>query len=359
MNSIGTPALWISFTVVVTIVMGLDLFLASRDNKPMSKRAAILWTALWVSLAVAFGAGIWAFAADKVIGGVTISSRESAMEFLSAYLIEYSLSIDNLFVFMLLFQMFKVPLAYQHRVLFWGIFGAVVLRAIFIFAGTALLQQFHWLIYFFGAFLAFTGIRLMIPGGEDEDSDVSDNKIVIWSKRFLKVSDQYDGDKFFTMQNGVRLATPLLLVVITVEFSDLVFAMDSIPAVFGVSLDPFIVYTSNIFAIMGLRSLFFLLAGALWGLRFLKPALGLVLAFVGAKMLLPLFHDVAGLANLKLDWLPHHVSTPVSLGIVGGLLGLGVVLSLLFPGEKKEEQQAAADVANSLESAVLDKEPKA
>jgi tellurite resistance protein TerC len=352
MQSIGTPALWIGFSVVVAALLGLDLLLASRDPTPMSKRAAMLWTLGWVSLAGLFGVGIAFLAPEKTVDGQLITAFDSAMEFYSGYLIEYSLSIDNLFVFLLLFGMFKVPLQQQHRVLFWGIFGAVVLRAIFIFAGTALLQQFHWLIYLFGAFLLVTGIRLMIPGGSDEDDDVSDNMVVKLSKRFLKVSDHYDGDKFFTLVNGVRMATPLFLVLVTVELSDLVFAMDSIPAVFGVTLDPFIVYTSNIFAIMGLRSLFFLLSGALWGLRFLKPALGLVLAFVGAKMLLPMVHELAHSQNVTLGWLPHHISTPVSLAVVGGLLAAGIIASLLFPGSKPEEQQAAATVSASVGKAV-------
>ncbi len=338
MQSIGTPALWIGFSIAVAVLLAIDLWLGSKDTGIMSKRKALAWTAVWVGLAVCFGIGILLFAHDA-------HNEQKAMEFFAAYLIEYSLSVDNLFVFLLLFSAFKVPQAYQHRVLFWGIFGAVVLRAIFIFAGTALLQRFHFLIYLFGAFLIYTGLKLVFSK-DDGDADISDNTVVKIAKRFLRVSTSYDGHHFFTVQNGVRLATPLLLVLICVEMSDVVFALDSIPAVFGVSLDPFIVYTSNIMAILGLRSLFFLLSGALWGLRFLKPALGLVLAFVGTKMCLQLLHVAAGKLGVAgaVSWLPHEVSTSVSLVAVGGLLGLGIAASLLFPGQKKSQIDAAHEI---------------
>lgn len=344
-QSIGTPSLWIGFTVVVAIVLAVDLYIGSKSDAPMSKRAAFAWTSLWVSLAVAFCGFVWFLAPDE-------RANETAMEFASAYIIEYSLSVDNLFVFLLLFSAFKVPEGYQHRVLFWGIFGAVILRAIFIFAGTALLSRFEFLIYLFGAFLIYTGIKLLVSGDDDADADVADNKIVILAKKFVAVTDKYDGHNFFTTVDGVRKATPLLLVLVCVEFSDVVFALDSIPAVFGISLDPFIVYTSNIFAILGLRSLFFLLAGSLWGLRFLKPALGIVLAFVGVKMCLKLVHWAAEKAGLKLEWLPEHVPTPVSLAVVAGLLGLGVVLSVLFPGEKPAEKKAAEEVKEDVQKVI-------
>lgn len=347
MQSIGTPALWIGFTVVVTIVLAVDLWIGSKHDKPMSKRTALAWTGLWVSLASAFGASIYFFAPPEIAAART-------MEFFSAYLIEYSLSVDNLFVFLLLFHAFRVPPGYQHRVLFWGIFGAVVLRAVFIFAGTALLQNVHWLIYVFGAFLLYTGAKLVFSGEEDEEADVADNRVVKLARRFIAVTDHYDGHNFFTHVNGVRKATPLLLVLVSVELSDVVFAIDSIPAVFGISLDPFIVYTSNIFAILGLRSLYFLLAGALWGLRFLKPALGVVLAFVGAKMCLPLVHVVAEKLGSPgaVSWLPEHVPTPVSLAVVSGMLALGVIMSLIFPGEKKDQKAAAEEVKEDFREVV-------
>jgi tellurite resistance protein TerC len=347
LQSIGTPALWVGFTVVVVFVLAVDLWLGSKQTHAMTKRTALAWTAVWVSIATAFGLGILFLAPDA-------HARDRAMEFAAAYLIELSLSVDNLFVFLLLFSAFKVPNEHQHRVLFWGIFGAVVLRAFFIFAGTALLQKFHFLIYIFGAFLIYTGLKLVFSKGDDEDQDISDNTVVKIAKRFVRVSDKYDGHKFFTVKDGVRVATPLLLVLVTVELSDLVFAIDSIPAVFGVSLDPFIVYTSNIFAILGLRSLFFLLAGALWGLRFLKPALGVVLAFVGVKMCLGLVHAAAeqvGIAD-AVAWVPHHISTPVSLGVVAGLLGLGMGASLLFPGKKPSEVAAADEVKQDIDRVI-------
>ena len=347
MQSIGTPALWVAFTVVVTVVLAADLWVGSKKTEAMSRRAALGWTALWVSLACAFGAFIW-LAIDHE------RSREAATEFFTAYIIEYSLSVDNLFVFLLLFSSFKVPQAHQHRVLFWGIFGAVVLRAIFIFAGTALLQRFHFLIYLFGAFLLYTGMKLVFGGEDEEEVEVSENRIVRITRRFVPVSDHYDGHHFFTVVDGARKATPLLLVLVAVELSDVVFALDSIPAVFGVSLDPFIVYTSNIFAILGLRSLFFLLSGALFGLRFLKPSLGIVLAFVGAKMCLPLVHWAAAAIGQPdaVAWLPEHVPTLVSLAVVGGFLVGGVALSLVFPGKKPEGVEAATEVKDDILEAV-------
>jgi tellurite resistance protein TerC len=344
-QSIGTPALWISFTVVVVIVLAIDLYIGSKSTKAMSKRAALAWTSVWVSLAAAFAAGLWMFVGST-----------PTMEFATAYIIEYSLSVDNLFVFLLIFSSFKVPQAFQHRVLFWGIFGAVVLRAIFIFAGTAAIQKFSWVIYLFGAFLIYTGVKLLF-GGEDEDEvELKDRRIVQVARRLVPVTGDYHGHHFFTVIDGVRKATPLLLVLVIVEFSDVVFAVDSIPAVFGVSTDPFIVYTSNIFAILGLRSLFFLLSGALFGLRFLQPCLGIVLAFVGLKMCLPFVHWVADKGNVSLDWLPDHVPTPISLAIVAGFLGLGVLLSFLFPGEKKE---SAEEIKEDLKEAVSGEHPPA
>ena len=207
-QSIGTPALWTGFTVTVAIVMAVDLFFMSRSDGAMSKRAAVRWTAVWVSTALLFAAAIW-FVFPHPDPELT---RARTMEFLAAYLIEYSLSVDNLFVFMLLFHAFRVPEKFQPRVLFWGIFGAVVLRGIFIFAGTALLQRFHFLIYLFGAFLIYTGATLVFGGDDEGETDVSQNRVVRLAKRFIRVSDSYDGHKFFTVQNGIRVATPLMLV---------------------------------------------------------------------------------------------------------------------------------------------------
>ncbi len=340
-HSVGTPALWGGFSAVVFIILAVDLYIGSKQHGPMSKTSATAWTAVWVSSALAFGAAIY-FLIDHD------RAPQAAIEFFTCYLVEYSLSVDNLFVFLLLFGSFKVPQAYQHRVLFWGIFGAVVLRAIFIFAGTALLAKWHALIYVFGVFLIYTGVKLLF-GGEDDDEDVANNRVVRFAKRFIRVHDHYDEHHFFTVQNGARLATPLLLVLVCVELSDVVFALDSIPAVFGFSNDPFIIYTSNIFAILGLRSLFFLLAGVLWGLRFLKPALGVILSFVGVKMCLPLI--AAGLEKAGVDISntplanPHPISPEVSLAVVGGMLALGILASVVMPkkddGDKKDESDTA------------------
>lgn len=347
MQSIGTPTLWVGFTAVVVVVLAVDLWLGSKSDEPMPKRKALTWTGVWVTLASAFGLAVWMFAPPQIAANAT-------MEFFSAYLIEYSLSIDNLFVFLLLFQAFKVPQGFQHRVLFWGIFGAVVLRAIFIFAGTALVQEFKALLYVFGGFLIYTGLKLLFAGEDDDEANVADNAVVKLARRFIAVSDHYDGHKFFTDVGGIRRATPLLLVLVCVELSDVVFAIDSIPAVFGISNDPFIIYTSNIFAILGLRSMYFLLAGALWGLRFLKPALGIVLAFVGVKMCVPLVHLVAEAAGAQaaVAWVPHHVPTLISLAVVAGMLALGVGASLLFPGSKPAQQHAADEVKDDILAAV-------
>jgi tellurite resistance protein TerC len=344
-TSVGTPALWIGFSVVVFAVLVIDLYIGSKNHGPMSKRAAVAWTAVWLACAAAFGAGLY-FLIDHD------RAREAALEFATCYLVEYSLSIDNLFVFLLLFSAFKVPPEHQHRVLFWGIFGAIVLRAAFIFLGSALLTQWHFLIYVFGVFLIYTGIKLLIPGGDDSKADISDNAVVKLARRFIRVHDKYDQHHFFTVHNGVRLATPLLLVLVSVELSDVVFALDSIPAVFGFSTDPFIIYTSNIFAILGLRSLFFLLAGVLWGLRFLKPALGVILAFVGVKMCLPLFDLGLQQVGVHLNLGHTPISPELSLGVVGGMLAIGIAASVLFPGKKPEAVHAADELKDDLDEVV-------
>jgi len=344
-TSVGTPALWIGFSVVVFAVLAIDLYIGSKSHGPMSKRAAIVWSGVWLACAGAFGAGLY-FLIDHD------RAREAALEFVTCYLVEYSLSIDNLFVFLLLFSAFKVPPEHQHRVLFWGIFGAIVLRAIFIFVGSALLTQWHFLIYVFGAFLIYTGIKLLIPGGDEDEADISDNAVVKIARRFIRVHDKYDAHHFFTTHNGVRLATPLLLVLVSVELSDVVFALDSIPAVFGFSNDPFIIYTSNIFAILGLRSLFFLLAGVLWGLRFLKPALGVILGFVGVKMCLPLFDLWLQQVGIQLNLGHTPISPEVSLGVVGGMLAVGIAASVLFPGKKPEAVHAVDELKEDLDEVV-------
>ena len=317
--------LWVGFNVGVLIILALDLGVFHRKAHAVSLREAAGWSAVWVTLAMAFNAGIWYFA-----------GRQPALEFLTGYLVEKSLAVDNIFVIALIFSYFAVPAMYQHRILFWGILGALVMRGAFIAAGAYVLHQWHWVIYVFGGILLVTGVKMALR--KDESIDPEHNPVVRLARRWLPLTQRYDGQKFWTVENGRRVATPLFLVLLLVEFTDLVFAIDSIPAIFAITSDPFIVYTSNIFAILGLRSLFFLLAGALWGLRFLKPALGLVLGFVGAKMCLPLVHTAADKLDLgvALSWLPHHVPTAVSLCVVGGLLAGSVCLSLAFPSKKPE-----------------------
>jgi len=316
MTSVGSPALWIGFHVVVLALLALDLGVLNRKLHVVRAREAALWTVFWVSLAMGFAGFVW-----KTMGS------ERALEFVAGYVLEESLSVDNLFVFLLIFATFRVDPLVQHRVLFWGIFGAIVLRATMIVAGAALLTRFEFLILGFGGILILTAAKLLFSD-DDEESNVADGRVARLFKKFVPMTDGYRGAQFVVVEDGVRKATPLLLVLVIVEFSDVVFAVDSIPAVFGVTRDPFIVYTSNIFAILGLRSLFFLLAAIMRGLRFLKPALACVLLFVGGKM-------IAG-------YFGAHVPIAVSLGVVFSLLATGVIVSLLFPKKASAEPEEPA-----------------
>ncbi|OGQ89920.1 MAG: hypothetical protein A2289_09240 [Deltaproteobacteria bacterium RIFOXYA12_FULL_58_15] len=302
-ESIGNPALWLGFILFVLCMLALDLGVFHRSAHAVSMREATIWTGVWISLALVFNAGIY-----------TWFGPERALEFLTGYLIEKALSVDNLFVFLVLFSYFAVPAALQHKVLFWGILGALVMRAGFIFAGTALIQKFHWVIYIFGAFLVFTGIKLLLH--HEGEMQPERNPVLRLFRRVVRAVSDYRGGSFVVKEAGRWYATPLLMVLVVVEATDIVFAVDSIPAIFAITVDPFIVFTSNIFAILGLRALYFLLAGMIGKFRFLKVGLGLVLAFVGAKMLLV---DV--------------VKVPIgySLGVVGGLLLISVLASILFP----------------------------
>ena len=299
-----TTWLWVGFNLFVLAMLALDLGVFHRKSHVVSFREAMGWTVAWVTLAALFNIGIWHFAgADK------------ALEFTTGYVIEYSLSVDNIFVFALLFSYFAVPPIYQHRVLFWGILGALVLRAMMIVAGTVLITKFAWIIYVFGAFLIITGIKMIVK--KEEEIHPERNPVVKWFKRLMPVTSDYRGDKFFVRENGVRMATPLFVVLLLVEISDVIFAVDSIPAIFAVTKDPFIVYTSNVFAILGLRSLYFALAGVLDKFHYLKIGLGIVLTFVGVKMLL-------GHTAWKID-------TVVSLGVIIAVLAGSIVMSLVWP----------------------------
>jgi len=293
--------LWVIFNLFVLGVLALDLLVLHRKAHAVSLREALAWSSVWVSLALLFAVGVY-----------VVRGEEKALEFLTGYVIEWSLSVDNLFVFLVIFSYFAVPPLYQHRVLFWGILGALVLRAIFIATGTALLANFHWMIYVFGGFLVFTGIKLLFAG--EEKIEPEKNPAVRLVRRFIKVTPDYEGQRFFIRKDGRLWATPLLLVLVVVETTDVIFAVDSIPAIFGITLDPFIVYTSNVFAILGLRALFFLLAGVMDMFRYLKIGLSVVLCFVGAKMMLADFYKIP---------------IGVSLGVVAGILGISILASFL------------------------------
>jgi tellurite resistance protein TerC len=310
--------LWVGFNIFVLAMLALDLGVFHRDAHEVSVREAATWSVVWISLAMVFNLLIYFFW-ERFVPGSEYSSGEASLAFLTGYLIEKALSVDNIFVFVLIFSYFAVPAKYQHRVLFWGIIGALLMRGTMIFAGAALIKQFHWIIWIFGAFLIFTGIKMATSGHEKLEPEK--NPVLRLFKRFFPVSEQYDGQKFFTVQNGVRMATPLFLVLLMVETTDLIFAVDSIPAIFAVTQDPFIVYTSNVFAILGLRSLYFLLGGVMDKFHYLKLGLSAVLAFVGVKMLLP---DMSAL----LLGTSYKIPTPVSLGVVAGIIGIAVVASL-------------------------------
>jgi tellurite resistance protein TerC len=313
-ESIGTPALWIGFTAFVLAMLALDLGVFHRKAHAVSTREALVWSVVWIGLALLFN--VWVY---------TRFGPERGLEFFTGYLIEKALSVDNLFVFLVLFSYFAVAANLQHRVLFWGILGALGMRAGFILAGAALIQTFHWVLYLFGAFLVFTGIKLLAH--RDDDIHPERNPVLRLFRRVVRAVPDYRGARFVVKEGGRWYATPLLMVLVVVEVTDIVFAVDSIPAIFAITADPFIVFTSNIFAILGLRALYFLLAGMIGKFQYLKVGLGLVLAFVGAKMLVA---DVV------------KVPIALSLGIVGGLLGLSVVASLLFPPKGEVPKPAAA-----------------
>jgi len=300
-HTIGTPLFWAGFTVFVLLMLALDLGVFHREAHAVSHREALIWVLVWVSLAVVFNVFLY----------VQFGSQR-ALEFLTGYLIEYSLSADNVFVFLIIFRYFAVPAGAQHRVLFWGILGALVMRVLFILIGTILLQRFHWIIYVFGAFLVFTGIRML--RGAELEVHPERNPIVRLFQRYVPLDFQYAGARFWVRHGRRTLATPLLLVLVVVEASDLLFAVDSIPAIFAVTRDPFIVFTSNVFAILGLRSLYFLLAAAMSKFHYLEVALGLVLAFVGVKMLLSGYYEIP---------------IGISLGVVVSILSVAVLASLV------------------------------
>ncbi|MEZ4507511.1 MAG: TerC family protein [Thermomicrobiales bacterium] len=299
---------WIGFLAFIFVMLALDLGVFHRDAHAISRREALIWSAVWISLALIFNAGVYLTQGSK-----------AGIEWTTGYLLEYSLSVDNVFVMLLIFSTFAVPEIYRHRVLFWGILGAVFMRLILIAGAGFLLHRLHWMIYVFGAFLIFTGYRFIREG--DHTVDLANNRLVKFAKRFMPVTETYEGQKFFTRRNGVRYMTPLFLVLLLIESTDLIFAVDSIPAIYAVTDDPFIVFTSNAFAILGLRSLFFVLAGYLSGLAYLKPALAAIMAFVGTKMVLI---DVAKVPPL------------LSLAVIASILTVAIIASWRVK-EKTEE----------------------
>ncbi|WP_396222935.1 TerC family protein [Gemmatimonas sp.] len=306
---------WIGFNVMVLFLLALDLGVFNRKAHAVSVKEALGWSALWVSLAIGFG--LW-------IG--QSMGRQSMLEFYAGYLVEQALSVDNLFVFILIFGYFRVPQELQHRVLFWGILGALLMRGAMIGAGAILLAQFHWIIYLFGAFLVYTGFKMAFGGGSDIEPE--QNPVIRMVRRFVPLTTKFHGEQFFVQEaiepGGAlrRVATPLFVVLVLVETTDVVFAVDSIPAIFGVTRNPFLVYTSNVFAILGLRSLYFVLANVIGKFHLLKYGLSVVLAFVGVKMLL---NDV------------RPIGIGVSLGVVAGVLVGSVLLSLVIPPRKESE----------------------
>ena len=325
MESIASTHLWVIFSIFVLGMLALDLGVFSRKPHEVKFKEALIWSIVWVTLSLIFNAWIYyEFGSQK------------ALEFLTGYLIEKALSVDNIFVFVVLFASFAVPKIYQHRVLFWGVIGALVMRAVFIGLGAALISRFHWIMYVFGAILIYTGIKLMRQG-DDHDPHPEKNPIYKLGRRMMPAVPEYHGKAFTIIKDGRRYATPLMMVLIAIEATDVVFAVDSIPAIFAITTDPFIVYTSNIFAILGLRAMYFLLAGVIDKFHYLNVGLALVLMFVGVKMVIA-------------EW--YKVPITVSLFVIAGLLGASIAASMMWP--KKVKLEVAAE---ALEDIAKDPDP--
>jgi tellurite resistance protein TerC len=311
----GTPLLWVAFNLFVLAAVALDLGFFSRRLHKVSMKEATISSIAWVVLSFLFGAGIYYF-----------SGHQRALEFFTGYLIEKSLSVDNLFLFLVIFRTFRIDERFQHRMLEWGILGALVMRAVMIGAGAALIGRFHWIVYILGAFLVYAGAHMLFANKEEIHPEK--NWLARFASRHLRVTHDYHGEQFFTRINGKLFGTPLLLVLVVIEMTDVTLAVDSIPAIFGITTDPFIVYTSNVFAILGLRAMYFLLAGVLNRLRFLTVGLSFVLMFIGGKMIAEYWIEVP---------------ESVSLLTVAGILFLALVASLLFPSKAKPKDQPVAE----------------
>ena len=336
---------WIGFCIFILLMLAIDLGVFNRKPHEVSYKDAAIWSAVWVSLALIFAGFLFGPLGWELFGP---NRSVKAWEFLTGYVIELSLSVDNLFVFVLIFSYFKVPPKYQHRVLFWGVLGALVMRVLMILVGTELIERFHWVIYIFGAFLVYTGVKMFRQ--DESDINPENRAFVKFVTRYIPIVRHYERRKFFTVAHGKRVGTLLLLVLIIVEFTDLVFALDSIPAIFGVTTDRFIIYTSNVFAILGLRTFYFLLAGVIEKFHYLKYGLSIVLSFIGVKMLLPL---ITGLAAAGLAWLgyknaaPHvrgfnHIDTRIALLVVAMVLASSLIASLVLPKHEVPLHEATA-----------------
>ena len=302
---------WVGFFIFVILMLVLDLKVFNRKSHEVSIKESLTWTGIWIGLSLIFSLIIYFW-----------KGTEDALLFLTGYIIEESLSMDNLFVFILVFAYFQVPASYQHKVLFYGIMGALLMRGIFIFGGVALIEQFHWTIYILGGILVYSGVKLLFKDDDDEIHPEK-NPILRLVRRSMTITNNYEGDRFFIKQEGKWVATPLFVVVVVIETTDVIFAVDSVPAILAITTDPFIVYTSNIFAILGLRALFFALSGVMQLFHYLKYGLSIVLVFVGVKMLLVDFY------KMPTGW---------ALGIVGGVLALSVAISIFFPPKEEEEE---------------------
>ena len=321
MNTVGTPLLWGGFAVVVVIMLAIDLLLQGRRGAhTMSMKQAAAWSIVWVTLSLLFNAAFWWYLADKAQGRAVADPQ--ALAFLTGYLIEKSLAVDNVFVWLMLFSYFSVPPALQRRVLVYGVLGAIVLRTIMIFAGSWLITQFEWLLYVFGAFLLFTGVKMALA--KEDASGIGDRPLVRWLRGHLRMTDTIEDEKFFVRKNGLLFVTPLMLVLILVELSDVIFAVDSIPAIFAVTTDPFIVLTSNLFAILGLRAMYFLLAGVAERFSMLKYGLSVILVFIGIKMLIVDFY---------------HIPIAISLGVVFGILFVTLIVNAWVNHQHDKKQQ--------------------
>ncbi|EEU9598006.1 TerC family membrane protein Alx [Escherichia albertii] len=308
MNTVGTPLLWGGFAVVIAIMLAIDLLLQGRRGAhAMTMKQAAAWSLVWVTLSLLFNAAFWWYLVQTQ--GREVADPQ-ALAFLTGYLIEKSLAVDNVFVWLMLFSYFSVPAALQRRVLVYGVLGAIVLRTIMIFTGSWLISQFDWILYIFGAFLLFTGVKMALA--HEDESGIGDKPLVRWLRGHLRMTDTIDNEHFFVRKNGLLYATPLMLVLILVELSDVIFAVDSIPAIFAVTTDPFIVLTSNLFAILGLRAMYFLLAGVAERFSMLKYGLAVILVFIGIKMLIVDFY---------------HIPIAVSLGVVFGILVMTFIIN--------------------------------